>query len=153
MTRYVDRKYVVRAVQFDGSDVSALAAIKEIGGDLTLCSNGGELVLSLSKCRVMKGDWVLHRQGNNVAIPAQEFAETYTPIDESPAPRAAPPVVFPGVPAGSFTEGDHVIEIGDFTKDKLTILEIDNGILVCDSPWGEKRLAPSKVRLIESGDD
>lgn len=153
MLQYADRKHVVTAIQFDGTDASALAILKEFGSDVAMSAKGGAIVLTLSRRRdVAVGSFVFKRGDLVTALTEEKFAERFIQIGPTVSPAIASS--FPPAPAspvlanriGEFAEGMHVTENGG-DGEVMEILEIEGEILICDSAWGEKKLHHSRARV------
>lgn len=156
MSQFADRKHVVTAIKFDGSDASALAIVKAFGSGVAMSSKDGAITLTLSRRRnVHPGQFVFRRGDLVTALTGEKFAERYAPIGLALNPVLA--ANFPPPPStadrlGEFVVGMSVIEIGG-DGEEMEILDIEDGVLTCDSHWGEKRFTPDKVRPAMGGHD
>lgn len=156
MSLYADRKHVVIAIRFDGTDASALAIVKEFGDGVAMSAKDGAILLTLSRKRsVDLGDFVFRKGDLVTALPQDKFDERFQAVGSSPSVASLlghfpPPPRSSPVPG--FRVGDKVIEIGG-SGDVLTVEEIEGGLLLCDGPWGEKKLKPSKVEIVGTDPD
>lgn len=156
MPQYAERKHVVTAIKFDGSDASALSVVKEFGSGVAMSAKDGAITLTLSRRRDVKpGQFVFKRGDLVTALPEDKFAERYVPltsalISQAIAANFPPPP--PSERIGDFIAGASVTEIGG-DGEVMEILDIEDGYLICDSHWGEKRFTPDKVRPAMGGHD
>lgn len=168
MSLYAERKHVVTAIRFDGTDASALAIVKEFGDGVAMSAKDGAILLTLSRKRAVDlGDFVFRKGDLVTALPQDRFEERFQAVTHSIQFGMEPGAVTfvsqgpeslsnfrppPSQTVTGFRVGDKVIEIGG-SGDVLTVEEIDGGILLCDGPWGEKKLKPSKVEIVGTDPD
>lgn len=155
MSQFADRKHVVTAIKFDGSDASALAIVKAFGSGVAMSAKDGAITLTLSRRRnVQSGQFVFRRGDLVTALTEEKFAERYTPLGlvGEMINKALPTPPSPADRLGEFVVGMSVTEIGG-DGEEMEILDIEDGILTCDSHWGEKRFTPDRVRLATGGGD
>ena len=155
MPRFVHRFAVIEAVLFDGTPTSAMACAKAMGKSVKLSVNGDAVTLSIGRRKVESGQWIIpgkHPQ----CMSAEEFDKEYLAID--PAPVAAKPVTPPFAPAvrieGEIESGDVIrdpILAGSTEDEDLDVLDIEGGMAICDSAWGEKRIPLARAILVRKG--
>jgi|GEM_PF-6006287 len=145
MPQFADRKHVVSAIKFDGSDASALAIVKEFGSGVAMSANDGKITITLSRKRQVQPGQFVFRKGDLVtALDEGRFFERFVPLS-MPSPYVFTPLS-PADTLGEYSVGGLVVEIDGDHSDEMEILEIADGYLVCDSAYGEKRLKPEQVR-------
>lgn len=156
MSQFADRKHVVTAIKFDGSDASALAIVKAFGSGVAMSAKDGAITLTLSRRRnVHPGQYVFRRGDLVTALTEDKFAERYVPIASAMLAQAIAVNFPPPSPAdrlGEFVVGMSITEIGG-NSEEMEILDIEDGVLICDSHWGVKTFTPDKVRLATGGGD